>query len=103
MKLSPSKASPHGPTPRPYADYPHLLGSDPRRGTLFGGYGEVRVSGIAFVSEEDAAPFGEGFAVDDGSVLCVVVAAEAARAVLTRPHRSRHRPPRPQDGPDDVK
>lgn len=83
-RLSPSKGSPHGPALRPYADYPHLLGSDPRRGTLFGGYGEVRVWRIVFVLAEDAAPFGEGFAVDDGSVLCVVVAAEAARVAPMR-------------------
>lgn len=77
-KLSPSKRSPHGDTLRPYADYPHLLGTDPRRGTLFGGFGETGVWRILFVKQEDAAPFGKGQAVDDGTVLCAVDTAAAS-------------------------
>lgn len=70
--LSPSKPSPHGPGLRLYADHPHLLCSDPRLGNLLSGYGEVGVLSIAFVLEEDCAPFGDGFAVAAGVVLCVV-------------------------------
>lgn len=79
MKHSPSMKSPHGDTLRPYADYPHLLGTDPRRGTLFGGFGETGVWRILFVDQEHAAPFGEGHAVDAGTVLCAVNIAEAAK------------------------
>jgi hypothetical protein len=83
-KHSPSMKSPHGDTLRPYADYPHLLGTDPRRGTLFGGFGETGVWRILFVDQESAAPFGEGCAVDAGTVLCAVNIAEATKCAPSR-------------------
>lgn len=78
-KISPSKRSPHGDTLRPYADYPHLLGTDPRRGTLFGGFGEIGVWRILFIDEDDTAPFGAGQSVDDGTVLCAVDTIKASK------------------------
>ncbi len=87
LRLSPSKKSPHGSTLRPYHGFPHLLGSDPRRGSLLSGYGEVGVSRFAFVSEEDCAPFGDPFAypVPDDLVLCAV-AKDADPAKLSLPN-----------------
>lgn len=83
-RISPSVKSPHGDTLRPYADYPHLLGTDPRRGTLFGGFGETSVWRILFVDQEQAAPFGSGQAVDGGTVLCAVNIAEAAKCAPSK-------------------
>lgn len=86
--LSPSKKSPHGPALRAYHGYPHLLGSDPRRGTLFGGYGEVSVSRIIFALEDHCAPFGDPFArpVADDAVLCAVSKDAAPVLNLLLPH-----------------
>ena len=87
FRLSPSKKSPHGSTLRPFAGFPHLLGSDPRRGSLLSGYGEIGVSRFAFVGEEDCAPFDDPFAypVPDDLVLCAV-AKDAGPAKLSLPN-----------------